>query len=748
MRLPFLVGLFFLLLSGILYAATTITRVEIEGLVRTDRATVMSVIKSLPGSAFNIKMVDSDIINIYDLGFYRDVRAYFDRKTGVLTFAVKEKPSIRFITFSGNKKVSDKELLKACVVKQYQILSLQRLRKSVDKMLGLYASKGMYLTAISYKVEPVPNNRVDIEFQIKESKSTYIKRIDIIGNKHIPTKEILGVMENHRKYGPYILTFLPWFYTGTLYVGKLSSDIGRIRDLYQSKGYIDVRVDEPMVTFEPDTGYIYIDIVIHEGGQYILRSIDFENIAPLSLEKVKRIVDLRPGGPFNLTKLRKGIEKLTNVYGDLGYAFADINPIITTNRKEHTATVKLVVDKGPKIYINRIEVVGNTKTHDNVIRRELLLKQGSLYSYTKLKKSRINLFKTNYFKTVKIQTRRVDHKNKMNVIVKVKEKPTGMLSLGVGYSSYYHFGVNASISETNLVGTGVMGYLSGSVTSKSALYNLKLVNPWIFNRPISVGINLYNQRYSGWDYDEHATGGSLTVAKRFWENELSIGASYSLDFNNVSATTSNPGYYLREQEGNHIESAVTPFVKVNTLNSPYIPTNGFIASTSVRMAGLGGTERYMKVVSEVGYYHELVSDLVGHVRGEVGYLTGLSGKTAPIGRRFFLGGINDLRGFSTGTVSPTDSSGNYIGGNRELFGTTELIFPVISALKFYGVAFFDVGNTWLNKYDFGNLKEDAGVGLRWFSPIGVIRMAIGRNLHPTDGEKSVVFQFSMGTSLF
>ncbi len=739
-----LILLAFLLLSVNSFAQQIVS-IKVEGNLRTDKETILSVINSKVGSQLDIKTVDNDILNIYDLGFYKTVSAYTEKTNGgdILIFKVKEKPSVRYIIFEGNKEISDKKLQKALKIKPYNILNKKLIEETINNIIGMYASKNRYLTSVSYSLKKVPGNRVDIIFHIKESKEGVIRDINIIGNKHIPASELEKGLSNHVKKGPYILTFLPWFYTGRLRINDLESDRQKIIDKYLRRGYLDVKVSEPMVNIEPDTGKIHIDIHIREGKQYILKSVKLENIKPLSKKQILDALNLKLNKPFNLVNLRKGIRKITDMYGDLGYAFADINPLIKKDKKTHTASLKLIVNKGPKVYISRIEITGNVRTHDNVIRRELKLKEGDLYSISKIRKSRQRLINLDYFKNVKIMTKRVG-KNKVKLIVHVSEKRTGVLSFGFGYGTYTKFGVMGSISETNLFGTGIHGKLSANLTTKSSYFNLNLVNPWWKNRPISLGLNVYHNQFDNYDYSEKTTGLSPSIAKRFWDQTLTIGIKYSINSTTITLNTDTPSYYLEQQKGTYIESAIEPFVTYKTLDNYILPTKGINASINTTFAGLGGDRKYFKIVMFGEYFHPLPFSLVGHIKGAIGFAKGYSGKDVPINKRFFLGGIDDLRGFEVNKVTPRDQDGNYIGGNREAYASAEIIFPILSSLKLYGVVFTDIGNVWLNSYDFGNLKKDAGFEIRWISPLGPIRLSIGKNLDPKDDEKSTVFQFSMG----
>ena len=720
-----------------------IVSINVKGNVRSDKATILSVVKSKVGSEFNLKVADRDIVNIYKLDFYRTVSLLLNERNGgyELIFDVKEKPSVRFITFDGNDEISDKKLQKALKIKPYNILNKNLIQETINQIMGMYASKSMYLTRITYRLKPVKNNRVDVEFDIKESKEVIVRDINIIGNRHIEGDDLLDKIANHRKKGPYILTFLPWFYTGKLKVNDLDSDAQRIKDQYLSKGYLDANVKEPIVNVEPDTGDTHIDFSLKEGKQYLLKYVSFKNIAPFNKKQLESVMELSPNKPFNMIILRKDIEKITDMYADKGYAFADINPII--KKKGKYASVTLVVDKGKKVYINRITITGNTKTHDNVIRRELRLKEGDLYSISKIRRSRLKVNKLDFFENVKISTKRVAG-NKVDMHVSVKEKPTGMLTLGVGYGSYNKISAQASVSERNLFGSGIFGKLSANLSAKSSLFDLNLVNPWLNDRPISVGIDVFHQNYDSYDYKQKSTGFVFTAARRFWDDDLSIGSKYSLTFDKITLDTDNPGYYLKEQEGKHTESALEPFITYNTLDNNVFPTRGVNVSASFRFAGLGGDRKYIKNKTFGEYFHRLPLGFIGHIKCESGYARGVGGKGVPVNKRFFLGGIDSLRGFETDKASPRDKEGNYIGGNRELYASTEIIFPIISELRLYGVGFYDIGNSWLNSYKLSNLRKDAGAGIRWISPLGPIRIEIGKNLDPKDGEKSTVVQFSMG----
>jgi len=747
MKLKLLFFILVFLLFSVSAFAQDVVKVDVRGLVRTDKLTVMDVIETKAGGKYSIDKVDRDIRRIYALGFYNNVKADVEDVKGgkSVTFILEEKPSIRFVTFVGNKKIKDKELLKSCETKPYRILTPDLIAESVEKMKALYMKKGRYLTEISYSVKPVPENRVDIEYTIRESKKVVIRNINIIGNRHVKKSVIEKAMVNHRKHGPYILTFLPWFYTGRFNEDAVSMDKEAVRDVYLRRGYAEVSVKDPMVTVDISHSCINIDISLEEGQKYTLKNVGFKHEEPYSAGFLKKQMKSKEGRVFDGVALREDIMKIIDLYGQKGYAFCDVKPVIHLDKKNKTVGVTLVIDKKHKIYINRIEIVGNKKTRDNVIRRVLKLKEGDLYNSKYLRDSRKQLYKTDYFKEVAITTKRVDEEDKLNARVAVKEKHTGSFNIGMGYSTFNKFSVMGSVMERNLLGTGVHASFSGNVGSRTSLFDLTVTQPWLLDRPISLSGTLYNSKYDYTSYDEHAYGGKVTLARRFFDNTLTIGSTYGLSREKIDITQSNPSKYLKEQEGRHTESYITPFIERDTLDSSIFPTTGALSNVSVRVAGLGGTEKYMKTVAFHSIYHKLFSSpLIAHVRGEVGYATGISGRHVPIQNRFFLGGIDTVRGFSEGKISPKDEEGNYIGGEKEVVFNSELIFPLLIELNLYGVGFYDMGNCWRMTESLSSLRKGAGLGLRWISPLGPMRIEWGKNLSPKGDEKGSIWHFTMG----
>lgn len=738
-----LIALLILFFSSNIYAAT-IKKLIITGNVRVDNQTIKDKIKSKPGTVFELPKVDSDIKRIFKLGYFKRITVSEEPVTGgiKLIYRVYEKPSIRNILFDGNDHIKDKELLKIIDIKPYQILNREKVKRSANKIRALYASKQRFMTNVQTVIKPVKNNRADIIFKIKEAKKTYIKAVKIFGNRHISSSEIEKVMTNHRKKGWYILTWLPWFYSGRFDPNALADDRDAIRDLYLSKGFAKVKVNPINVMIDPIDGKIVLYIKIHEGNRYKVGKVSFSNELPL--KNLNSQIKTKTGKIFNGVALRGDISKLVDLYGQKGYAYADINPEITFNDKKRTVNIKFVVNKGSIVKISRIQIEGNNKTEDNVIRREMKLVEGDRYNSKKIRRSKRNIINTDYFKNVKIRQVPGIKKNRMKLLVKVKEKSTGTASIGFGYSTFDKFLTRASVSEANLAGTGIHASLSGTLSAKSTQFDLNLVQPWWHNKPISVGLHLYDVKTSFSDYDDKNFGASLSVTKRYGD-DYKLGASYSISVNKITVTTDNPSQVLLDNSGDFIKSAITPFASHDSRDIYIYPTKGNKEDLSIELAGLGGNMKFIKPAFDSRIYKSIGGSFVLMGRFYAETISAIGGTKLPLSEKLYMGGIDDFRGATYAKIAPRDSNGDLIGGTKKVLGSVELHFPIMSALHFYGKLFYDVGDVWGSGTKI-SLKQAIGPGFTWFSPIGPIDIAIGKDISPKKGQPSSAFNFSFGTT--
>ncbi len=737
------ISLFILLFANAGFSAI-IRNIAITGNQRIDSETIMGRISSKVGSKLELATVDKDIKNIFKLGYFkRIIVSEKVEKNGVnLTYKIFEKPSIRNILFNGNDHIKDKKLLTVIDVKPYQIVNREKIKNSVNQIIALYASKQRFLTQVESKLEPVKNNRADLIFNIIEGRKTYIKAIKIFGNKHINSSSIINVMKNHPKYGAYILTWLPWFYTGHFYPNALASDRSSITDLYLSKGYAKVKVKPIKIEVDPIDGKIVLQIIIDEGEQYKIGKVGFSDLTTLDKTVLKSLTN-RKGKLFNGVALRNDVSKLVDLYGQKGYAYADINPEISFNDAKRLVNIYFVINKGSKVKIDRVTIEGNSKTEDKVIRREMKIVEGNLYNPKKIRESRRNIINTNFFANVKIRQVPGIKRNEMKLVVKTKEKSTGAASIGAGYSTYDKALLRASLSEANFMGTGIHASVSGSMSSKTKQFDIDLVQPWWHNMPISVELHLFNLKSTLIDYNNKRYGASITAIRRYGDY-YKLGASYAFNVDKINITTNNPSATLLDNAGKFVKSAITPFVGHDSRNFYLYPTKGNKEDLSVEFAGIGGNIKFIKPALDARFYQKLSGTFVLMEKIK-GTMISSIGKKAPLSEMLYMGGIDDFRGATFSQISPRDKNGNLIGGTKKTVWSIELHFPIISALKLYGKLFYDVGDVWGNGAKL-SLKQAVGPGITWFSPIGPIDIAIGKDISPKKNQPSSAFNFSLGTT--
>ncbi len=723
--------------------ASIIKKIIITGNVRIDSQTIKDKIKSKPGGILKLSTVDNDIKRIFKLGYFKRIIVNQKSAAGetILTYKIYEKPSIRNILFDGNNNIKDKNLLKIIDVKPYQILDREKVKSSTNKIISLYASKQRFMTKVRAVIKQIKGNRVDLIFNIKEGKKTYIKAVNIYGNKHISSSDIEKVMTNHRKNGWSVFTWLPWFYSGRFNPNALASDRDAVRDLYLSRGFAKVKVDPIKIMIDPIDGKIVLQVIIHAGLKYRIGKISFSGEKPL--KNIKSKIETKEGKQFNGVALRRDISKLVDLYGQKGYAYADINPVIDFNDKKRTANIQFVITKGSPVKISRVQIEGDSKTEDNVIRREMQLVEGDLYNSKKIRRSKRDIINTNYFENVKIRQVPGIKKNKMKLLVKVKEKSTGAASIGFGYSTFDKFMTRVSVSEANLGGTGIHASLSGTLSARSTQFDLNIVQPWWHNKPISVGFHLYNIKTEFSDYKDKNFGASLSVAKRYGD-EYKLGVTYSISVDKISTTIDNPSQTLLDNTGDFIKSELTPFASHDSRDIYLYPTKGNKENLSIELAGFGGNMKFIKPAFDSRIYKKIGGSFVLMGRFYTEMISSI-GKKLPLSEKLYMGGIDDFRGATYAKMAPRDSNGNLIGGTKKVLGSVELHFPIMSALHFYGKLFYDVGDVWGSGAKI-SLKQAVGMGFTWFSPIGPIDLAVGKDIAPKKDQPKSAVNFSFGTT--
>lgn len=731
-----------------LLAKAVIADVQVRGNERIESEAVKLNVKSKKGEVLRPDLVAEDIKAVYKMGFFEKVEAEVaDSPAGkVLVFAVQENPTIQEVTLTGNKKIKEKDIMAAIATRPFSVVQKNIVAEDVQKIIKLYHQKGFFNVTVRSSIDfPKDPRKAVVTFTVEEKGKVYIKSIDFVGNKSFSARKLRSIMETKEK-----MIILSWFTDrGIMQRDILETDIDRLSIFYHDKGFMDAKVGSPEVVMKEE-GF-FITIPVEEGERYRVSDIEISGDLLDNHEKLVKQLKLKPKDYFGREKLRDDIDKISKTYMDEGYAYTEVDPQVKREVEGRTTSIDYNVHKKNLVHIGRVSITGNTKTLDKVIRRELKLAEGDLFSSTKLEQSINALRKLDFFEDVEITPVDTEQTDVMNLVVKVKEKMTGAISLGGGYSSDDGLFTSGEISQRNLFGTGRYVGVKGYLGQEAQRYVLSFTEPYLFDRPISGGIDLYDWKREYTDFTEDALGFRLRSGYRFGTFSRLL-AIYNFSSSIVSDVTEGaPPIITQQQEDRMITSAVTFGMERDSTDHPFLPTQGMVSLASIQVASpyLGGHSNFFKTEIRHGIFFPLFWKLVGYVRGEFGYINHMGDSddntTLPLNDRFFLGGINSLRGFKWATVGP-ERDGYYIGGLAYGLATVEVLFPLVESIGMRGVFFFDAGNAFERMSDFSisDFRTDAGGGIRWNSPLGPLRIECGYNLDPEPGESNYQFQFSAG----
>jgi len=753
-----------LALAGSAFAeGEKISEISIKGNRRIEKSVILNAIKLKVGDTLYSDKTDADLHAIYKLGHFLDVQVSTEEsdKGTVLIYTVLEKPVVRDIRFEGNKELSSDKLTKdGLELHKDTIFSTKDLNKSAAKIKKLYNDEGYYLAEVTPTVRRRSASEMVVTFKITEGQKILISTIRFDGNKAFSNRKLRKIMETKEKW------FLSWLTgAGTYKDEVLKNDTLLIADHYLNNGYINVKVGEPVVTLNKAKNTLEVMIGITEGEQYRIGEIDFKGdlLEPVSVLRKK--LKSEPGEIFSRATMRSDIFTLTDVYGDKGYAFANVNPLTKPNPDKKMVDVTFDMEKGELVYIDRIAISGNPKTRDKVVRREMRVTEGELFSATGMKRSKQNLMNTGFFEEANISTARSSASNKLNVNVEVKEKPTGTFSVGGGYSSLDGIIGQGSVSQSNFLGLGLKANLSGSIGGKSQTYSLGLTDPYFLDTKWTLGADIYRSEREYLDYSRRVTGGDIKAGYPI-NDFISTFFMYKFEMKNlfdpeVAYQALNISDPINFPLGSTTTSSILASITHNNTDYRLDPSTGFINNLSIEYAGLGGSNKFAKYTTDHTWFHPLYKKhLVFSTKLTLGYIQNV-GSTIPIDEKFYLGGIYSLRGYKSRTVCPTYSQPNqdvglgnpssqtvYLGGTKEFFGNTEMTFPILPESGVKGVVFFDYGNAQdsIGKL-FSPILMSYGAGVRWASPLGPLRLEYGIPLNPRGGidSRSGRFEFSIGS---
>jgi len=745
---PWWLGLFALVLTVLIVGTTfgqeeSLYKITILGNAKVEEGVIRGAIRSLLGRPLSLEQVQSDLRAIFALGYFTDVQVDIQStpQGRELIFIVVEKPSVKEVVITGNEKVKLDDIKEKATLVPRSILNLEKIRENSEQIRKVYFSKGYYGVKVTHKIDYLETNEAVVTFEIVEGPKGDVRKIIFKGNERIKSSDLKKVMTT-KEWN--ILSFLTK--AGTLDEDALKNDTQLMTAYYFDKGFLDVKISEPKIDLS-DPKRIRIEIEISEGPQYRFGNIDLKGDILTNKEDLFKSVKIRRNEIFSNSALRRDVGALTAAFADRGYAFVEVAPETSVDRQNLLVHITYTIDKKKPVSLERIQIVGNTKTRDKVVRRELQVAEGELYSVTGLGLSRDRLKRTGYFKDIEFATSRGSADDKLNLNVKVEEAQTGALSFGVGYSSLYQAMIMASISDRNLFGLGYSGSLRANLGGEATDFRLSLTDPYFLDYPYSVGFDAYIENVEYFDdYNYDVKGFNIRVGKELtpiWR----LDGMYKLEDVNIFDVTRDAPKSIKDQEGRALTSAISATLSVDTRNDYFAPSRGQRSSVTLMDAGgiLGGDNDFIKAFADTNWFFPLMWNLVLNLRAKVGIVEPYGGKEVPVYEKFYVGGIATIRGFEYGMAGPVDDNEDPLGANKMVVFTTEILFPLAPELGLRGALFCDVGKGFDDFGDFLPVRIGAGPGIRWFSPFGPIRIDLGFNLDPKNGEKSQVLEFSVGT---
>lgn len=720
---------------------------EVQGNRKIDATTIRMKIATQEGDAFSVESLREDVKAVYKMGYFDNVRLESEGFEGgvKLAFVVDEKPFVEELVFWGNEEIEDDKLREKAPFRTKTFLDLYEVDEMVEKIRIVYEEEGYYGTEVLPVIRTISPEKVVVGFAIEEKDRTRIRKVGFEGNQKVSSDEIEKVMETSEYFW-----LTSWLTGSGVYKSEaVNADIERIRGLYLNRGYLQVQVGSPEVSLKEGKKWFEIIFPIVEGVSFQINEIAFSGNELYEDARLRQVLLTRQGDTFNRDQIRNDIMAIVDLYGEKGYAFANVVPDLLPDPATRQVKVTFAVSEGEPVRIRQINIHGNTKTRDKVIRRELRFNEQELMDTRALRRSFQRVNNLNFFENVEIVPKEVE-RGWVDLDVGVQEKLTGRFSVGGGYSSVDKLLGLMEIEQGNLFGRGQLLRLRTELGARRTNFVLSLREPYLFDKQLSGTIDLYNQIRSFTDYREKRIGGDVILGKSFTEY-INASISYIREIINIFNVRARASQIIRDQQalGTTLTSSIGASLTRDSRDFFFDPSSGSRHSISGKWAGsfLGGDNAYYRVVFDTRKYFPLKWHTVFLIHGRLGYADGLQGKALPLGQRFFVGGINTVRGFKFGKAGFLDPlTGEIIGGNKELIFNLEYLFPLVQEARIKGVIFFDAGRGFgePERIRIRNLRISAGGGIRWISPIGPLRLEWGYNLDRQPGESASEVEFSIG----
>ena len=727
-----------------------IEAIRVEGTQRIEAATVRSYMRVNPGDPFDPVRLDDSLKNLFSTGLFADVR--LEREGNTLIVVVSENPIVNRIAFEGNDRIDDDTLAQEIELRPRVVFTRTKVQSDTQRILEIYRRSGRFAATVEPKVIQLEQNRVDLAFEINEGPLTSIRSINFIGNREFSDSTLRDEVTTTEA------SFWNFFTTSDTYdPDRLTFDRELLRRFYLNEGYADFRVASVVAELTPDQQDFIVTFTVEEGPRYKFGKIGLQSgLRNLDPEVLRDDVTTEEGDWYDASQVDKTIEVLTDEVGNLGYAFVDIRPRVQRDRDNLTIDIVYDIQEGPKVFVERIDIEGNTRTLDSVIRREFRLVEGDAFNTSKLRRSRQRVQNLGFFKTVTVDNEPGSAPDRTVVKVAVEEQSTGDVTFGAGFSSANGPIGNIGIRERNLLGRGQDLRLGFTLAGEATELDFSFTEPYFLDRNLAAGIDLYrttNDRTDESSYEDERIGGSLRAGFSITD-EIRNVVRYTLENRDITSVDSDASLLVRSEKGATLRSGISNEISYDTRDSRFDPREGVITSLRTEFIGLGGDVSLARASASAGYYYTVLEDYTLSVRGTGGTMVGL-GEDTRISDRFFKGG-GSPRGFAYGGIGPRDAkTDDALGGKNFYTGTVEASFPLNLPfeLDVRGRVFTDVGAAWsiddnsipVDVQDSSAPRVTVGTGISWNSPFGPVVVDLGVAVIKEDFDETELISFSFGT---
>lgn len=730
--------------------AAPVRDIQVVGSQRVEPSTVLTYLNLKQGDDVTQDALDQALKSLFATGLFADVQ--ISETSGVVTVRVVENPVINQIAFEGNEDLDDESLLAEIQARSRQVFTRTGIQSDVDRLYSVYQKNGRFSADIQPKIIQLDQNRVDLVFEISEGPVTDIKSIKFIGNERFSDSELRSVIASKESRWYSFLSSADRFDQD-----RLAFDQELLRQFYLKEGYADFRVLSAISELSDDKDKFYVTMTVEEGPRYKVGDVRINSqIRNLDPSQLTDQVAFESSDWYNAEDIKDSVDQMTQKLGDMQYAFVNVVPDVNRNRENNTVDVVFNVNESPRVFVERIDVNGNVRTLDKVVRRQVELAEGDPFNKTLLSRSEQNIKDLGYFSKVDVETLPGSTPDKTVLNVNVEEQSTGEISLGAGFSTADGPLADFRIRERNLLGKGQDLGLAATIAGSRTEFDVSLTEPYFMDRDMSVGVDAFHTTKDQQDessFDQKRTGGALRMGYPLSKN-LRQTWKYQIEDNQIENVDSEASRYIRDQEGTRVTSAISQRLDYTDLDSRLYPTDGYAAWVDTELAGLGGDAQYISGKVGGAYYYPVSKRVVLNLLGETGIIEAYGDETVEINERYFLGGTN-LRGFEKAGVGPRDlDTDDSLGGNQFYRGTAELTFPIglPDDLGVAGHAFTDFGSLWgidetstSALFDENSIRAAAGFGLSWRSPMGPVRIDLSKPYMKEDADVEQIFRFSFGT---